>query len=55
LKYPFKSYLIASQDSWDGTNLFVYFNDFMNEHPELKWNTWPNPFLGGHYYWIGYQ
>jgi len=54
LARPFKSYLIASQDAWDHKNLYVYFNDFMNEHPELKWKAWPNPMLKGHYYWVGY-
>lgn len=55
LEHPFRSYLIASQDEWEDRNLYEFFNGFMDVHPELKWKTWPNPFLGGHYYWMGYQ
>jgi len=53
LAHPFKSYLIASQASWDGNDLCAYFDELAEVRDDLTWQIWESPVLKDHYYWVG--
>lgn len=53
LAHPFKSYLIASQASWDGNDLHSYFDELATNRYDLEWHVCESPILEDHYYWIG--
>lgn len=54
LEFPFRSYLIVSQRTWNGCDLFEYFDAFADGRPDLVWKTWIDPILRGERYWIGH-